>query len=165
MRFHQLTLANIKNLRGVYHLDFDLRFGSEELFLIFGEMGTGKTSLFDGISLALYGKTPQLQESYSSKKNDSIRYILNTESERCYSSLIFSLSPDRIYRATWFFRNLKKNAKPTEPKRTLERLNSDFEKVKFVIFLLTTFIFSPSYSSRTGKPFLFFKVPFFAKII
>lgn len=126
MKFHQLTLSNIKNLRGVFHLDFDMRFGSEELFLIFGEMGTGKTTLFDGISLALYGKTPQLSESYTSQKNNSIRYILNTESERCFASLVFSLSGEKIYRATWFFRNMHKNAKASAPKRTLELLHKDF---------------------------------------
>ena len=63
MKFHQLTLYNIKIFAGTY-FDFDMHFGSEELFLIFGELGTGKTTIFDGISLALYGQTPTAVFSY-----------------------------------------------------------------------------------------------------
>ena len=103
MKFHQLTLYNIKNLRGTYFLDFDMHFGSEELFLIFGELGTGKTTIFDGISLALYGQTPQLQSSHTAKTNDSIRHILNTECEKCFVSLVFSFLGEEFYRATWHF--------------------------------------------------------------
>ena len=107
MKFHQLTLYNIKNLRGTYFLDFDMHFGSEELFLIFGELGTGKTTIFDGISLALYGQTPQLQSSHTAKTNDSIRHILNTECEKCFVSLVFSFLGEEFYRATWHFQNLR----------------------------------------------------------
>ena len=127
MKFHQLTLYNVKNLRGTYFLDFDMHFGSEELFLIYGELGSGKTTIFDGISLALYGQTPQLQSSHTSKHNDAIRYILNTECEKCFSSLVFSFMGEEFYRATWHFQNLRNNKTISSPKRTLERLNSDFE--------------------------------------
>ena len=127
MKFHQLTLYNIKNLRGTYFLDFDMHFGSEELFLIFGELGTGKTTIFDGISLALYGQTPQLQSSHTAKTNDSIRHILNTECEKCFVSLVFSFLGEEFYRATWHFQNLRGNKTSSAPKRTLQKLNSKFE--------------------------------------
>ena len=127
MKFHQLTLYNIKNLRGTYFLDFDMHFGSEELFLIFGELGSGKTTIFDGISLALYGQTPQLQSSHTAKSNDSIRHILNTECEKCFVSLVFSFLGEEFYRATWHFQNLRGNKTVSAPKRTLQRLNSKFE--------------------------------------
>ena len=43
-----------------------------------------------------------------------------------------------------------------------DKLNSDFEKLKFVIFSLNKFVFSPLYNSRTATPLLFLKTPFLA---
>ena len=43
-----------------------------------------------------------------------------------------------------------------------DKLNSDFEKLKFVIFSLNKFVFSPLYNSRIAMPLLFLKTPFLA---
>ena len=101
MKFHKLCLENIKCLKGAYELDLDILFGSEELFLIFGPTGTGKTAIFDSMSLALYGMTPQLQGSYSAKTTNSIRYIMNEESVSCKVELIFSIQDAERYKASW----------------------------------------------------------------
>ena len=53
MRPKELVLHNIGPFTGTHSVDFD-RLGS--LFLIYGQTGAGKTTLFDAISYAFYGK-------------------------------------------------------------------------------------------------------------
>ena len=131
MRFHQLTFCNLKSLKGTYKLDLDLEFGSEELFLIFGEMGTGKTTIFDAISLALFGFTPKLRSSFSSSNNDSIRHILNEESKSCSVDLIFSFLNKEFFKASWSFR-LTNSGNAVAPTRSLERLNDKFTRMELL---------------------------------
>ena len=100
MKFHSLTLENIKGLRGKYVLNLDSLFGSAELFLIYGPIGSGKTSIFDAISLALFGKTSKLQGGHAGGAPDSITHIINEESGFCKVALIFSVlnqQQDRVF--------------------------------------------------------------------
>ncbi|MEC7983663.1 MAG: SMC family ATPase [Myxococcota bacterium] len=134
MRFHKLTLENIKCLKGVYELDLDILFGSEELFLIYGPTGTGKTAIFDSMSLALYGVTPQLQGAYSSQMPNSIRFIMHEESAFCRVELIFSIQDTEIYRASWQMHLARRRlgGNPVAPTRTLERLDEKFQVLELL---------------------------------
>lgn len=53
-----LQLENVGPYRGRHTIDFT-RFGDKGLFLITGNTGSGKSTIFDAISVALYGKTAQ----------------------------------------------------------------------------------------------------------
>ena len=58
MKLLKLEFENVNSLAGKWAIDLaDPAFLREGLFAIVGPTGSGKTSILDAISLALYGKT------------------------------------------------------------------------------------------------------------
>ena len=58
MRLHRLRMTAIGPFAGHVEIDFS-RFGDSSLFLLEGPTGSGKSTVLDGISFALYGKLAQ----------------------------------------------------------------------------------------------------------
>ena len=126
MQLHHLGLENLNSLYGEHTLDFDGDLGNAHLFLIHGNTGSGKTTLMDAVSLALFGQTPRLTE----KRGDpeaSTGLIMSRGTARCVAELVFSaLSPEgkrERYRATFAIgraRN-KPDGNLKKPTRGLDR--------------------------------------------
>ncbi|MFD0069627.1 AAA family ATPase, partial [Streptomyces sp. NPDC127574] len=57
MRLHSLTLQAFGPFAGTHTIDFESLTG-EGIFLLHGATGAGKSTVFDAICYALYGKTP-----------------------------------------------------------------------------------------------------------
>ncbi|WP_239640070.1 AAA family ATPase [Microbacterium sp. B24] len=57
MKLHRLELTGFGPFRETQVVDFDA-FDADGLFLISGRTGTGKSSILDGVSFALYGSVP-----------------------------------------------------------------------------------------------------------
>ncbi len=128
MRLHRLTLRNIKSLAGETTLDFDARFGASPLFLIHGPTGAGKTTLFDGIALALFGRTPKLRGTSRGVGREEIGLVMNKHCGWCMVELTFTLqtpSKARTYRACWEQRRArnKVDGRLQDPERSLERID------------------------------------------
>ncbi len=75
---------------GIERVDFSRFHG---LFLICGDTGAGKTTIFDGISYALFGET-----SGSARQVDSVRSHYAGEQEPTKVVLTFSPSEDASIR-------------------------------------------------------------------
>ncbi len=96
MRIEKVIFENINNLKGRHEIDFtDREIESEGIFLITGNTGSGKTTILDAVSLALYGRTARFR-SISDKVND----VMNRDSDKCSSTVIFT-GNGRRYKSSW----------------------------------------------------------------
>lgn len=102
-----LTLHAFGPFEGTQEIDFS-RFSDDGIFLITGKTGSGKTTIFDAISFALYG-----EPSGSVRQSDSLKSDFAPLSETCWAELCF-LSQNEKYtvRRTPQQIVLKRNGEP-----------------------------------------------------
>ena len=88
MRPLKLVMENFGPFAGRVELDFS---AIEDIFLITGKTGAGKTTIFDAICFALYGKVP-------GSRGDHLTRLYSDhalEKDDCFVSLDFSLGEER----------------------------------------------------------------------
>lgn len=121
MKILELHLRNIASIVKA-DIDFENERGmidpdtgkAARMFLIFGDTGTGKSVLLDGIAMALFGKTPRTEGVVNKKQNTYINESGNevnitsieqytrlgiTEKDDCYSEVVFVGNDGIDYRA------------------------------------------------------------------
>lgn len=69
MRPLKLTMSAFGPFAGEVEIDFE-RLGTEGLYLVCGDTGAGKTTIFDAISFALYGKVTSKERDHHSLRSD-----------------------------------------------------------------------------------------------
>ena len=82
MKILSIELKNINSLAGTWKIDFtDPSFvQNHNIFVIFGDTGSGKSSILDAITIALYGCTPRQSRINNSHnevmtRNTSHKYV------------------------------------------------------------------------------------------
>ena len=96
MKIESVKFKNINNLKGEHEINFnDSSISQSGIFIITGNTGSGKTTILDAISLALYGKTPRFKDI-----NSSANPIMTNGTADCYSTVVFS-SNNNTYESTW----------------------------------------------------------------
>lgn len=83
MRPHKLTISAFLAFGAEVEIDFDKLY-ERGLFLVFGETGAGKTSIFDAMAYAIYGQVPG---SRSSDKNETYRSLHAKPDTKTYVEL------------------------------------------------------------------------------
>lgn len=105
MKITSLRFKNINSLKGEWKIDFSKEpFASSGLFAITGPTGAGKTTLLDAICLALYHRTPRLNEPSPADK------IMTRHTGECLAEVEFDVKEKR-YRAFWEVRRARNSAK------------------------------------------------------
>ena len=108
MKILNVKFKNINTLKGEWEVHFNRSPLKESgLFAITGPNGSGKTTIFDAISLALYGETARLK--------NSPEQIMSKQASDCYSTVTFSIN-DNVYCSTWSLRCTKGKMHPPEMK-------------------------------------------------
>ncbi|MBQ9244443.1 MAG: AAA family ATPase [Proteobacteria bacterium] len=119
MRIEKIRLQNLNSLYGTHEVDLTSEaFRKNNLFLIWGPTGSGKTTILDGITLALYGRTSRLD-----KVNKTTNAIMSQGTKCCAAEVTFSLGTTR-YRASWS-QEINRNGNLNEYKRELCKLTDD----------------------------------------
>lgn len=105
MKLCKLKLKNLNSFREEQEINFEESpLDDAPLVAITGPTGSGKTTILDGICVALYGKTPRL----SSTSNQHPRHLISHGETESSAELYFEASGTR-YHAVW---TIKRNRPP-----------------------------------------------------
>ncbi|NLX41499.1 MAG: AAA family ATPase [Bacteroidales bacterium] len=130
----KLLKLNIRNIASISEAEIDFTkdiFATESIFLIYGETGSGKTTILDAICIALYGRTPRLDNSRTQKTvptytlGDGIVNIMDTkqllkaDASEGEVSLFFTAANDKNYTAQWKVSRVRGSTGIKDPEWTL----------------------------------------------
>lgn len=108
MKILTIELTNLNSLRGNWRIDLTHKdYTSAGIFAVTGPTGAGKTTIFDAVCLALYGRTPRLK-NVTAKENE----IISKGAKICSAKVQFE-SGGKIYLCEWWQDISKKNAETT----------------------------------------------------
>ncbi len=92
MKIEKIRFKNLASLAGEWQIDLtDPVFADAGIFALSGPVGSGKSTIFDAIRLALYGRTSRLD-----RVNQSDNEIMTRGTKECFSEVIFSNNKGRF---------------------------------------------------------------------
>ncbi|MEC7986740.1 MAG: SMC family ATPase [Myxococcota bacterium] len=97
MKILQIEMENLASMRGKHRIDLQQIFSQCGVLLIHGPTGSGKTTILDAISLALFGRTARLG-------TQSEQHIMTLGTGRCRATVLVELHPEgkkEYYAFTW----------------------------------------------------------------
>jgi len=101
MKIIKLSFKNINNLKGNHQVDFSSEpLSSAGLFAITGPTGSGKSSLLDVITLALFNKIPRFSKSISKNEISNSGSVLTHHTTDAEAHLTYSVK-GRTYTSSW----------------------------------------------------------------
>lgn len=107
MKICKIKFKNIHALKGEHTIDFENGIlGEAGLFVITGATGTGKSTILDVITLALYNKIPRIEKAISEKIIDEEGVVLTKNALDCYAEVEYEVK-GRRYLSSWSIRRTR----------------------------------------------------------
>lgn len=92
MRILRVRFKNLNSLAGEWSIDFSHpAYAAEGIAAITGPTGAGKSTILDAICLALYGRTPRLNNI-----NQTANEILSRKTGECFAEVLFETQAGRF---------------------------------------------------------------------
>ena len=101
MKILKLEIKNINSLQGEHEIDFrEKPFHDSSLFAITGPTGSGKSTVLDAITLALFNKIPRLG-GISKNEIQNKGAVLTRGQKEAMAAVTYALSDGSEYRSEW----------------------------------------------------------------
>lgn len=101
MKIRKLTFKNINSLKGEHEINFNaLPLNAAGIFAITGPTGSGKSTILDVITLALFNRVPRFKKAISKGEMQGLGSILTHHTTQASASIEFEIK-GRIYLSSW----------------------------------------------------------------
>ena len=125
MKILDITLKNLNSLAGGWHIDLKHKdFSEYGIFVITGVTGAGKSTIFDAICLALYGRTPRLGR-IQGQSND----VMTKNTKECSSCVIFENDKGKF---SCYWHQDKKGSKFNSVYHEIAKLDENNNKLEII---------------------------------
>lgn len=122
----QLTIEGIYSFKERQIIDFE-KLTNSGLFGIFGEVGSGKSSILEAITFALFGETDRMNNKERRNYN-----MMNLKSNRLFIEFDFMNFEKKVFRIQREFKRNSKNFKDVKSNKTTfyEKINNEWRSLK-----------------------------------
>jgi len=129
MKIIELQFKNINNLKGEHRISFEqIPLSTANIFAIVGPTGSGKSTILDVITLALFNRIPRFSKALS--KNEIIKEasVMTHHTKKAFAAIEYEIKGQR-YKSVWSIET-NRNGKLNDYEMTFYNHNGALEDLK-----------------------------------